>query len=287
MIKIYSVRLFALIGTLLLSAAWAINAMADGVVVSQSVNIGGSNYSGRWYLPTQQAQGVVYLQHGFSRNASRLSNLANGLMDRGLMVLSIDAGMTQGAQSLAQAVADQLRTNPPTPPNGYLWPSQLVVAGHSAGGAHAGYIAGYLANSAYPGLAGVILFDPVEGPDLQPHLQAAVDAGVPVRAILANKGSCNSQGSTHGDLKNLTGTDFTGIKLTSRSSHVDAEGSNTDWLMRFFCGAPQSYNIATVQEFTTAWAEDMITGSYSSDYYPGGLKVLALYDAGRGHLIKD
>ena len=287
MIKAQSVRLFALTGTLLLSTICAFGAMAEGVVVSQPVSIEGTNYPGRWYLPAQQPQGVVYLQHGFSRNATRLSNLAEGLMARGLMVLSINAGMTQGAQSLAQAVAEQLSTNPPTPPNGYLWPSRLVVAGHSAGGAHAGYIAGYLATEAYSGLAGVILFDPAEGPDLQPHLQAAVDAGVPVRAILANKGSCNSQGSTHVDLKNLTGTDYTGIKLTSRSSHVDAEGSNTDWLMRFFCGAPQSYNITTVQEFTSAWAVDMITGSYSSEYYPGGLQVLELYDAGRGHLIKD
>lgn len=258
-----------------------------GAVVSQQVVIAGKTYSGRWYLPSTQAGGVVYLQHGYSRNYGKIANLATSLMHRGLMVLSINAAMNQGAQAFALKVADQLRLNPPTPPNGYQWPSQLILSGHSAGGAHVGYIGAQLVTDGYPNLAGMILFDPVEGPDLQPHLQGLVDAGIPVRAILANSGSCNAQGGTHADLRDLTGTDFTGVKLTNRSSHVDAEGGNSDWLMRFFCGAPQSYNVDLVQSFAGAWAVDMVTGSFNADYYPGGIRVLQLYDEGLGHLIKE
>jgi hypothetical protein len=286
--------LLAFAGMSWVAASQAAGAMAPentgqsaGTVVNQQVMIAGKNYSGRWYLPSVQAEGVVYLQHGYSRNYGKVADLATSLMNRGLMVLSINAAMNQGAQAFALKVADQLRLNPPTPPNGDQWPAQLILSGHSAGGAHVGYIGGQLVTAGYPNLAGMILFDPVEGPDLQPHLQGVVDAGVPVRAILANSGSCNAQGGTHADLGDLTGTDFTGIKLTNRSSHVDAEGGNTDWLMRFFCGAPQSYNVELVQSFAAAWAVDMVAGSFNADYYPGGIRVLQLYDEGLGHLIKE
>jgi hypothetical protein len=42
-----------------------------------------------------------------------------------------------------------------------------------------------------------------------------------------------------------------------------------------------------VQSFAGAWAVDMVTGSFNTDYYPGGIRVLQLYDEGLGQLIKE
>ena len=261
--------------------------VAADAVVSATVRIGTSNYSGDWYLPTATPKGLVYLQHGFQRNKGHLRALGNSLMAKGMMVLSINAGMTGGAPSLAPQVATALANRTLTPPNGYALPASFVLAGHSAGGLHVTLVGAELANQNVAGFRGVMLFDPVDANRLMATaMQNVVNSGRPVYAILANSGSCNSSNNAEPLLKALTGTSFVGFKLTARSAHTDAEGSSSDFLGRLLCGTPQTYNSGYLQQFAGGWALDLLGNTITGDYYPGGAAWQAIAAANRGYLLK-
>lgn len=260
--------------------------LAD-TIKSATVRFGTTSYNADWYLPTRQPDGIVYLQHGFPRDKKNLKELGTHLMQQGLMVLAIKAGMTGGAPSLAPNVATAFRSRTLTPPNGYSLPSSLVLAGHSAGGLHVTLVGKSLVESGFTGLKGVVLFDPVDANNLfKTAAQTVVDSGKPLRAVLANGGSCNSNNNTEAPLRGLTGISFVGFKLTNRSAHTDAEGSSSDWLGRLFCGTPQAYNTNYLKQAAGAWAKDMVNGTVTADYYPGGSFVQGLLNTNNAYLIK-
>ncbi len=261
------------------------NAMAQ--VVSGQVQIGSSSYSADWYIPDATPKGLVYLQHGFFRNSGNLRNLGLSLMDQGMMVLSVNANMAGGNASLAVQAADAIADGDIVPPNGIAFPQQLVLAGHSAGALHATAMGARLAELNYSGFSGAVLLDPVDASNVMTSAsQAIIDFGRPVYGLLARGGSCNSNNNAEPILANLASTSFVGLKLTSGSTHVDAEGANAGFFARLFCGSPTSANIAYIQDFTAAWAEDMLTGSQSSDYYPGGQVVNSIVNSNAGYLLK-
>ena len=261
-------------------------ATADAVV-SATVRIGTSNYSGDWYLPTATPKGLVYLQHGFQRNKGHLRALGNSLMAQGLMVLSINASMTGGAPNLAPKVAAALANRSLTPPNGYPLPAAFVLAGHSAGGLHATLVGAELAARDTAGFRGVILFDAVDANNrMATAMQRVADSGRPVYAILANAGSCNSSNNAEPLLRALAGPSFVGFKLTSRSAHTDAEGSSSDFFGRLFCGTPQAHNSAYLQQFAAGWANDLLSNTITPAYYPGGAVLEELVAANNGYLLK-
>lgn len=257
-----------------------------GEKVNTNVDLGG-NRSATWYLPDNQAQGWIFLQHGFQRNKGHLDDMATHLMDNGFMVLTVNSSVTGGNRNLALQVADDIIDNPPTPPNGVSLPSQLIVAGHSAGGLHVSHMSGQLVDRNYSGFAGAILFDPVDAnPGMATPLQTAVSAGKPILSILANSGSCNSSNNALTPLRNLSDA-FVGIKLTDNSKHFDVEGSSTGGLPTWICGTPEVKNTNYVKAFATAWANDMINGTQTPDYYPGGSAMQQLISDDDGELIKE
>lgn len=261
-------------------------ATADAVV-SATVRIGSSNYSGDWYLPTATPKGLVYLQHGFQRNKGHLRALGNSLMAKGLMVLSINAGMTGGAANLAPQVATAFANRSLTPPNGHALPEHFVLAGHSAGGLHVTLVGAELANRNVAGFRGVILFDAVDANNrMAAAMQQIVNSNRAVYAILANAGSCNSSNNAEPLLKALTGTAFVGLKLTSRSAHTDAEGSSSDFFGRLFCGTPQAQNSAYLQQFAGGWAIDLLSNTVTPDFYPGGALLQNVIASDHGYLLK-
>lgn len=261
---------------------------AADAVVSATVRIGTSNYPGDWYLPTATPKGLVYLQHGFQRNKGHLRALGNSLMAKGLMVLSINAGMTGGAPSLAPNVATALANRTLTPPNGYALPTAFVLAGHSAGGLHVTLVGAELATRNTAGFKGVILFDPVDANSrMAVAMQQVVDSGRVVYAVLANAGSCNSSNNAEPLLRALRGSNYVGFKLTARSAHTDAEGSSSDFLGRLLCGTPQAANSATLQQFAGGWAIDLLDNTVTAAFYPGGAALQDILSSGRGNLIKS
>ena len=261
----------------------------QGVVINDSVSFNGDVYNGDWYLPNGQVTGAVYLQHGFTRGGGNYRDLAVAMMNQGMMVLSINAPMSGGNGDLAVRVADVLAGSPPVAPDGRVFPAHnLVLSGHSAGGLHVSLIAERLVNTGNGGqLAGLVLLDPVNafGP-FGRAMDALAPTSIPVRAITANGSLCNTFNDTQGDLRGLP-RQYVGIKLTDRSTHVDSEGHNTDLVAQIACGFPREQNIVALRDFAVAWAGDMLTGSFSGDFYPGGSRLNALLNGEDAKLIKD
>ena len=175
--------------TALLSVSLAVHA---GVKVNQTIDLGG-NRSVTWYLPDTTPSGWVFFQHGFQRSKNNLDDIASHYMDNGLMVLTANSNVTGGNASLARNVADAIIDNPPTPPNGYELPANLLLSGHSAGGLFVTNLGARLVERSSTILAGMVLFDPVDADNaMYANMQAVVNSGAPVLAILANSNGCNS-----------------------------------------------------------------------------------------------
>ena len=278
---------FTLIGCCAsLAIAAASTAVMADQVVSKSVKIGTRNYSADWYLPSQPAKGLVYLQHGFQRNKSHLRELGNSLMSQGLMVVTVSASMTGGASSMAPQVATMLANRSMTPPTGYTLPSNYVLAGHSAGGLHVTLVGADLVNRNDSAFRGVVLFDPVDANNrMTAATNSIANSGRGVYAILANAGSCNSSNNAQPILRDLSPA-FVGFKLTNRSAHTDAEGGSSDFFGRLFCGTPQAENSAVLQAFAAGWAIDMLQQTSSPDFYPGGVLLQQLIAEDRAELLK-
>ncbi len=278
--------LYQLSLALLMFSALATPNLFAGSKVNETVDLGG-NRQATWYLPDSPSNGWVLLQHGFQRNKSNLDDLATHLMDNGIMVLTINSDVSNGNPSLARNIADDLVDNPLTPPNNMALPNKLVIAGHSAGGLFMSHLGGRLVERSYANLYGAILFDPVDKNNgMQPTLQSMIDNNLPVLSILANSGSCNSSNNALQPLRNLTSS-YVGIKLTDNSKHTDVEGSSTGGIITWLCGSPKAHNIAYLQDFALHWAQDMISGNITADYYPNGNKVNELLAANDGELIKE
>ncbi|MCU0664027.1 MAG: hypothetical protein MUC50_17075, partial [Myxococcota bacterium] len=84
--------------------ASAVNA---GTKVNGTLNLGSSK-NVTWYLPSGTPNAWVYLQHGYSRSRSNLDDLATDMMNAGLMVLTVDNGVTNGGSSDATKAANAI-----------------------------------------------------------------------------------------------------------------------------------------------------------------------------------
>lgn len=285
-----SVCIFAVLGNAqaLQAHTVVVLSLPGGTVVHDTaISIGGQNWSGDWYLPREPATGLVYLQHGFTRGAGNYRDLGVSLMNNGLMVLSLNAPMTGGNPDLARSVAEALKENPPSPPGGSPFPSAWVLSGHSAGALHVTLIGQHLVTlGAHDPLKGLVLLDPVSsGNRFADAAWEIADKSIPVLALTANPSSCNAFNNTREALEGLPG-DFVGIQLTNRSTHIDAEGRNTDLLAMLVCGFPRRDNVEWVRQFAGAWAGDMLSGSLTPDFYPGGVFLDTLVARDKARPIK-
>lgn len=253
---------------------------AAGSVVRAPLVLDGRSYTAQWYLPAGPAAGLVVLQHGFSRSCPKLLDTSRRFMDEGLMALCVNADMTGGNPRLAEALAAALVAGL-TAPDGRPVPQRLVVGGHSAGGHFASRLGWALARQAPKRLAGAVMFDPVAADDsFTTNLQAISNKGRrPVLSVTANSGPCNAEHNAYPALRQVqadaqaAGRDgFVGAQLTQGSTHVDAEGRNTDLLGWVFCGQgqPREANSTRLRELTATWALDMATKTRRASHYPGG-----------------
>jgi pimeloyl-ACP methyl ester carboxylesterase len=268
---------------------------AAGSVVRAPLVLDGRSYTAQWYLPAGPAAGLAVLQHGFSRSCPKLLDTSRRFMDEGLMALCVNADMTGGNPKLAEALAAALVAGL-TAPDGRPVPQRLVVGGHSAGGHFASRLGWALASQAPKRLAGAVMFDPVAADDsFTTNLQAISNKGRrPVLSVTANSGPCNAEHNAYPALRQVqadaqaAGRDgFVGAQLTQASTHVDAEGRNTDLLGWVFCGQgqPREANSTRLRELTATWALDMATRTRRTSHYPGGSFFDGLVDNGFAAII--
>lgn len=259
---------------------------STGKVVNTTLNVGGSNYSVDWYLPSGTASALLVAEHGFSRGCGNLRDTSKRIMANGLMVFCMNANMTGGAPALAETLGDTLVNGNVVTPDGRGIPTKIIVGGHSAGGHFATRLGWKLQQIAPNRLLGAILFDPVAAGGFTNNLVAISNGGArPVYAITSNSSLCNQFNNAYGALRQIrnaalaNGHDgFVGLQLTSWSTHVDSEGNNTDIIGYGAClqSPPKSYNTGYLRDLSSQWAFDLANGVKMPTAYPGGSYVNSL-----------
>jgi alpha-beta hydrolase superfamily lysophospholipase len=261
-----------------------------GRIIGGSLTLDGRSHEVEWALPDGPARGLVLLEHGYSRQCANLRGTMRALLAEGLMVLCVNVKMPAGRPALADAVAARLAGGLQAP-GGRAVPDRIVVAGHSAGAAFALRVGSTLALRAPRRLAGALLLDPVATPDFGPDLLRLADGGArPVRVVSANASGCNAHHSAYPALRLLRaqvlragGDGFLGLQLTEGSTHLDAEGEDSDALARLACGgeAPRAANVQALRWLAARWALDLVQGTRDAAAYPGGPFVERLRDGAR------
>jgi pimeloyl-ACP methyl ester carboxylesterase len=258
------------------------------------VTVGGTVYDAIWYLPLQgEPAGFAVLEHGFARRCDNMVQTTLRVAQTSLVVLCITAPLAGGNAALAQALAAHIADGTLRLPDGGALPSKVFAAGFSAGGVFAARLAQALAASAPQRLRGLLMLDPVAASGLGQAIADVSATGTrPVLAITTNPSSCNAFNSVHPDLRQLStdldaaGQDaFVGLQLTRASSHVDFEGEDTDALASAVCGRPRADNVEVARTLAAAWAFDIVAGTRTSAYYPGGNYVERLFTRQRAALI--
>ena len=291
----------AVMATLLLCSVGAnadtiVSKDSTGSVINSQLTVAGTSYSVDWYLPNANASGIVTVQHGFSRGCGNLRDTSKRIMANGLMVLCVNANMSGGNPSLAEALANALINGNITTPDGRVMPFKIAVGGHSAGGHFASRVGWKIQQIAPSRLAGAILFDPVAADGFTDNLMAISQNGQrPVYAVTSNGGICNSFNNAYGALKQVrsfavsNGRDgFVGLQLTNASTHVDSEGNNTDLIGYGAClqAPPKAENTAYLRDLSSQWAFDVINNVRNPAAYPNGSYINTLLTNKRASLIQ-
>ena len=245
--------------------------------------LGGERLLAEWHLPPAGARpprGLVTLQHGFMRQCHHLRGTAAALAGAGLATLCLNTSVAGGNPALARDLADALAGGQLTLPAGDELPDRIVVAGFSAGAHFAVVLGARLAEVASPRLAGAVLLDPVAGRAFEPALQQLSARGErPVLSLAAKSDGCNARHNAHPALRRMAEAaraagreDFAGVIFGSRSTHMDAEGEDSDWLAFMACGRfwPDATIVATLRTLAAAWAADLVDARRSGPAWPGG-----------------
>ena len=221
----------------------------------------GDTVAADWYIPTQadgsvDAQGVIWLQHGFGGTNTFYSALATELaMKTNSIVVSptlssipftFSGGCLTCSSSQEAAAALFLQAGRTTlvqsaldaglnPLDAGELQGKFVIAGHSAGGGFAAAAASDFLDGGSPVqdalLAGVVMFDGVSNGASDGSFAAQVDAlqaaEVPIYQIAAPAQAWNAYGATTNALltalgdASTTGGTFAGVVLAG-GSHVDS-----------------------------------------------------------------
>ncbi|MCU1370050.1 MAG: hypothetical protein JWO77_1244 [Ilumatobacteraceae bacterium] len=249
-----------------------------GTCVNTNVTVGGTSYNADWYLPTATPVGLMVLQHGFSRGCGNLRGTSKAVMEKGLMVLCLNADMSGGNAALGNALGDALAARTIVPPGGRALPTRFVVGGHSAGGHFASVVGARLAAKAPTALKGAVLFDAVAADGFSANL-AAISAGGsrPVLEVAARPSIINLSNNSFGALKALPNT-FVGVQLVwssfffgiplGGSCHTDVEGDNGDVIgnTAALC-TPSSTQVSRLRELGSNWAYDVATDTRTAAYW--------------------
>lgn len=247
------------------------------------LTLGGERVSAEWHLPPASAgapRGLVTLQHGFMRQCHHLRGTAAAIARAGLATLCLNTSVAGGNPELARSLADALATGQLRLPGGGELPARIVVAGFSAGATFAVVLGAGLAEAAPARVAGAVLLDPVAGRAFEPALERLSAQGErPVLSLAAKSDGCNARHNAHPALRRMaeaskaTGrVGFAGVVFGARSTHMDAEGEDTDWLAFLACGRlwPDAAIVAALRSLASAWVADLVDGRRSGTAWPGG-----------------
>ncbi len=251
---------------------------------------GGFNAPADWYFPTQadgsvQANGVIWLQHGFLANKTFYSALATQLaQDTNSIVVAPTlpsfgqlrcGGCTLYGPSMQKAAAtmflgDRSALTISASQAGYegVLPADFVLAGHSAGGGWSTSVGGYYVDALAPGdenhLLGVVMYDGVTMNGTLPQAIASLDTrDIPVYQIAAPAQMWNTFGTTTDQLLALRPDQFDGVVLV-KGSHVDAMlGSNPliDFASQLVTKRSPPGATSAVYTLSSGWINDFYVGA--------------------------
>jgi pimeloyl-ACP methyl ester carboxylesterase len=273
------------------------DARAESRQVADTLVIDGTTYDVTWGLPPGEPLALAVVEHGFTRRCDNLRGTLDAWVAAGLLTLCIDAPMTGGNPALADALATLLVNEGLSTPDGQPVPARTVVGGHSAGGAFAVRLGWQLAQLSPDRIAGAVLFDPVAaGIRFVDEVRGLAGFGQrPVLAVTANASGCNAQHNAYPGLRAAAADDvaaggdgFVGVQLLQSSTHVDAEGGDSDVLGWVACrqGPPRPANVRALRQLTATWAADVALGVRTPAVYPGGASYERLREAGRAAAIE-
>jgi hypothetical protein len=265
-----------------------------GVVVGRAplqIPVGSSTYTGAadWYFPTQadgtvNAQGVIWLQHGFLGDKSWYSALAQQLAQQTDSVVVVPnipsfpffacSGCTLSGVPMQQGVAalfidpDRVALNASASAAGYqgTLPGKFILTGHSAGGGLAAAAGGFYVDAVKPEddeLLGVVMYDGVSSNGTFDAAIASLDkSNTPVYQIAAPPQPWNANGQTTDDLVALRPGRFVGDVLAN-GSHVDSLIGGVpliDVISQLVIRPSPPGNTQAVYTLATGWVNDMYAG---------------------------
>lgn len=238
-----------------------------------------------WYFPTQadgsvQANGVIWLQHGFLAGKAFYSALATTLAQQTNSIVVAPtltsfplacAGCWLGGAPMRQAAAgmflgDRAALNISADAAGFqgTLPSRFIMAGHSMGGGFATDVAGYTVDNgaAADNLLGVVMFDGDDG-TLSESLSKLDTLDIPVYQIGAQAQFWNSYGLTTNALIAARPGQFVGVELVG-GSHVDSmigDHPIIDFFAQLVTKFSPPGNTQAVYTLSTGWINDMYVGA--------------------------
>lgn len=250
----------------------------------------GFNAPADWYFPTQadgsvQANGVIWLQHGFLADKVFYSALATTLAQQTNSIVVAPTlpsfpqltcrGCTLYGVSMQKAAAtmflgDRSQLNISANQAGYqgTLPEDFTLAGHSAGGGWSVSVGGYYIDALQPGdtnhLLGVVMYDGVNMNGTLPQAIASLDTrDIPVYQIAAPAQMWNTFGTTTDQLLALRPNQFDGVVLVN-GSHVDSMlGGNplVDFFAQLVTQRSPAGNTAATYTLSTGWINDFYAGA--------------------------
>ena len=266
----------------------------------------------QWYFPTQvdgsvQADGVIYLQHGFGATGWFYQPLATQLAQQTNSVVVVPTipsiplpfGLWLNSPQMQQGVAslflgNQTALNISANQAGYqgVLPEHFILAGHSAGGGLATIAAGnYLtaigADPTANNLLGVMMFDGVANNSAAFGASAASLQAlhIPVYVVSAPPQAWNAFGATTNQLVSLYPGQFVGVEIVN-GSHVDSMLSGRpliDFALQLVTGFSPPGATAAVYTLSTGWINDIYAGAGPLDPMYGIYGPTGGYVAPGGH----
>ncbi|OBH12673.1 alpha/beta hydrolase [Mycobacterium sp. E1747] len=264
-----------------------------------------------WYFPSTPPLGLVWLQHGFVEGKKVWSAFGPELAANGYLVVATTLSTVNlfgctvehlidnrgfldnvaevfahkddphGALATSFAMAAEQAGRPGAP-----LPDNVVFVGHSAGAEAVEYVAERL-HSSYPAaftrLSGIVSEDGVKsflGSNTEDALAGLAGTGLPIYATASPHLLCNFfQRGTKAIERYLPDRTFHGVKITT-GAHGDAMGPSSPVYENLVCGRPKADNVAAVWGLTRGWIGDMLAGTDTPDFYPGGSYYTELLVAG-------